>query len=356
MRGPGQSYWTILLFGLIGYPHSLQAVDLRAVVGLEYDDNPFESSSKKESGLVNRFFVATSGHLLKCPGGGLHLGYQGGVKRIWREDPQIRGSFGDVITNDLKISGHGRILRRLILSGAGNLKIKNVNQLSSEEGYLRGSMDASIAFHFGRGISGGTHYRWGGDDSRDADLPSVWLNESGLKISYRRSRRFQGHVNMVWRWMDYDRPALEMTPGGLRPRNLDQSDRLTEISAGLRIYHGMLVHAGYAFLNNRSNSFGYRFRAHRIRLVLTRHIAYEVDGQAYLTIQLRRYTEPLTPLPGAGSEVDEYEQNLLVLKLSRKLTSRVGMSVQYGSFRNGARRGGGFYRKNVYTISLEASI
>ena len=49
MRAPGQSYWTILLFGLIGYPHSLQAVDLRAVVGLEYDDNPFESSSKKKS-------------------------------------------------------------------------------------------------------------------------------------------------------------------------------------------------------------------------------------------------------------------------------------------------------------------
>ena len=78
--------------------------------------------------------------------------------------------------------------------------------------------------------------------------------------------------------------------------------------------------------------------------------------QVFVNVQFRAYGEPLSPLPGAVSEADEYEQTLMTLKLSKQLDERFGVSAQYGFFRNGARRSGAFYRKHVYTLSLEASL
>ena len=74
-----------------------------------------------------------------------------------------------------------------------------------------------------------------------------------------------------------------------------------------------------------------------------------------MNLQFRRYDDPLPPLPGGGSEADEYEQTVGIVKLSRQMTSCYGISLQYGFFRNGARRSGGFYRKH-YTLSLDASL
>lgn len=345
------------LLGLIGLVRPAGAADVRAALGVEYDDNPFEETVDRQDGWVNRFYVAASGHLLNRSWGRLQVRHQGGLKRFWRAERRTPGSYGDVVTNDLEVSGQARVTRGLTLSGGGNLKIKNVNRVSSEEGYLRGAVEGTVTGLFGRGISGAAHYRRGGDDSRDAALSDVSLHETGAEVSYGRSRRMQGRAGVTWRWLDYGRPALEWLPGGgVTPRTFRQSDRLREVSVSAQGYRGMLFQVSYAFLHNRSNSFGYGFWAHRFQALMIRQITYGVDGQAYVTFQFRRYTDPLTPLPGGRSEADEYEQTVAVLRLSRQVTSRCGVSVQYGAFRNGARGGAGFYRKNVYAFSVDASL
>jgi hypothetical protein len=262
-----------------------------------------------------------------------------------------------VVTNELEASTQAWLTGRVALSGQGNLKVKNVHQAPSEEGYLRGTVEGAVTGTFGQGITGAARYLRGGDDSRAATLPSASLHEAGAEVRYSRSRQVQGRAGVAWRWLTYGRPALERTRGGgVAPLTVDQSDLLWEVSAGAQVYRGMLIHAAYAFLHNRSNSFGYGFRAHRVQALLTRSIAREVDGQVYLTFQVRRYVDPLTPLPGGRSEADEYEQTVVLLKLSRQVTSRCGVSVQYGHFRNGALRSAGFYRKNVYAFSVDMSL
>jgi len=127
--------------------------------------------------------------------------------------------------------------------------------------------------------------------------------------------------------------------------------------AGIQYYRGVLVHANYAFIDNNSNSFGYGFKAHRVQVLLTRHLVYGVDGQLFFTSQVRRYDEELPgPFPAAGGEQEEYEQTLLSAKLSRQLSDRYGISWQYRYSRNGSRGEDGFFRKHVYTLAIDVAI
>ena len=127
--------------------------------------------------------------------------------------------------------------------------------------------------------------------------------------------------------------------------------------AGIQFYRGALVHASYALLDNQSNSVGYGFWAHRVQLLLTRHIAHQIDGQVFLTLQRRRYDEELPEfLPVTEVEEDEYEQTLFSLKLSRQMSERYDVSWEYRDARNGSRRGAGSFGKKVYSLALDISL
>ena len=118
----------------------------------------------------------------------------------------------------------------------------------------------------------------------------------------------------------------------------------------------MLTDLSYSRLDNRSNSLGYGFVAHRVQLLVSRALGWGVDGQVFLTVQRRAYDEDLDqPLPGSGDERDEYAQTMLFLKLARPLGPHYGVACQYRHARNGSRQGEGAYRKNTYGLSLEVS-
>jgi hypothetical protein len=283
--------------------------------------------------------------------------HQGGIKRFWDTARNVAGGAGDVVANHLAVSGRVRASPRIDLFGSGSVKLKQVTRVPGEEGYLRGLADAGLTAALQKGISGTIHYRVGADDARDVSLPEVSLRELGLEVRLRRSRRLTGRMAAVWRWLDYDRPALQVGPGGqivVMPHS--QSDLLREVTAGLLVYRGMLVRVTYSYLDNQSNSSGYGFRGHRVQVVVVRHLSGGVDGQVYVNLQTRDYEDLPLSIPGTSSEADEYEQSIAILKLSRQMTSRWGVSLQYGFFRNGARQAGGFYRKHVYTFSLDTSL
>ncbi len=356
MRGVGRVLGVVFL-GALGMAENGRAAEVRAVLGMTHDSNLFEAPVDPQGGWVNRFYVYASGYLLRRAGGYVAVQHQGGIKRFWQAERETAGGAGDVVVNQLEVTAQVRVAKQLVLSNRNMLKVKQVTRIPGEESYLRGSVEGRLSGRLGKGASGILYYRRGGDDSRDELLPEVTLHEVGVEGHYGRSRRLRGQVGLTWRWLDYDRPALERdSGGGVIPLRSRQSDLLRGLSARVQIYQGMLVHLTYGFLDNRSNSFGYGFSAHRLQVLVIRHLAHGVDGQAFFNLQLRRYDDPLIPLPGGGSEADEYEQTLGVLKLSRQVTDRVGVSLQYGFFRNGARRSDGFYRKHVYTLSVDTSL
>ena len=346
-----------VLLGLAGVSLPAEGAELRAVLGMEYDDNPFERTQNGHGAWVSRLYADASAFLLKRPRVRFRTQFQGGLKRYWREDRPSWEDPGEVLTGDIRMEGQVRILPRVSLASLGDLKIKGVTRVSSEEAYVRGAAEGAIAAQLGRSISGTLRYRRGGDDSRDKDLPSLSIQEAGLELNGGNSRRMRASLSLSRSWLNYGRPALDLLPDGSGlPLKSDQADLQNQASVRLQGYFGILVDGGYAFLHSSSNSFGYGFKAHSLRLLITRHIAFQVDGQVYLTFQFRSYDDPLPGASGNGSEADEYEQAVLILKLSRQITSRFGISISYGSFRNGARQGSEFYRRHVYAFSFESSL
>lgn len=340
-----------------------RAAEVRGVVAFSYDTNLFEAARDPQGGWVSRVHVSASGHLLKRPKGQVVVDYQGGIKKLWSEQPDPvdgsrgDGGRGDVVVNQVQVGGRIRLADRLTFAQSGTLKIKQVNRVPGEESYLRGTLEGRLNGRTrGGSATGGIFLRWAGDDSRDALLPEVSMREVGIDGRFGRSRQLRGHLGFSWRWLDYDRPALGLFGGDVTPHGaVTQSDLLRTATAGLQVYRGMLIHLTYGYLVNRSNSFGYGFSAHRLNVLLVRHLARGIDLQAYVILQFRTYDDPLVPLPLAGAESDEYEQTMGVLKLSRQFTGRIGASLQYSLVRNGARRTGDFYRKHVYALSLETS-
>lgn len=333
------------------------AAEVRAAAGMVYDDNMFEAPGDPQGGWISRFYFSCSGVPLKRPGGSVKLRYDGGLKRFWKSERSISGKFSTVLVNHLNVMGSSRVGRQNRVLGTGVLKMKRVDRVPEEEGYLRGALEGRIQRFFGQGVTGDLFYRFAEDDYRNIRLPDVFSSEAGGVVHYGKSRRFQMRLAGAFRWSEYSRRALYVGAGGeVGESETEQSDLLREVSAGLQIYRGMLVEFTYGFLHNTSNSFGYDFKAHRLRALLVRHLGWDLDAQMIANLQVRRYHDPLLLLPGRGSEENEYEQTLLVLKLSRQLSSRLDLSLQYGFVRNGARRSGSFYRKHTYAVSVEISL
>ena len=349
----------VALLAWLGGVEAPRAAEVRGVVAFSRDTNLFEATGDAQGGWVSRLHVSASGYLVRNPKGHVAVDYQGGIKKLWKEQPEPSdGGRGDVVVNQAQVGGRVRLTDRFTFSQSGMVKIKQANRVPGEESYLRGSLEGRLSGRTRSGsTTGGAYLRWGADDSRDALLPEVSMREVGVDARLGRSRRLRATVGISWRWLDYDRPALGISDGGVAPHVEDtQSDLLRSASVGLQVYRGALVHLSYALLSNGSNSFGYGYTAHRLNLLLVRHLTRGVDLQAYLILQFRTYDDPLIPFPQVGLESDEYEQTMGVLKLSRQLTRRIGASVQYSLIRNGARRAGDFYRKHVFAFSLETSL
>ena len=347
----------LAVLGLLALERPALGLDQRATLSLEYDDNPFETLERRRSGWINRLYVESSGRLIQTSRGGLQARHQWGLKRFWRAE-ETGGARGDVAVNQLELSGAARLHRRLALSWGTELKLKNVQRISSEESYLRGALWLNLKGQVAEKISGVLRYRRGEMDARNAILADGALRAVEFELGYGHSRRLQGRLSGSWHGLDYGRLQLvRQADGALRLGAGDQADRLREIKVHIQFYRAVLGHVSYAFVQNRSNSVGSAFRAHRLQLLLSRYLVGGIGGQAFLILQRRNYEEEFsTALPTTGIEESEYEHNLFSIKFFRKMTARYHVSWKYTYARNGSRQGEGSYRKNIYGLSLDISI
>ena len=328
---------------------------MRAVVGLEHDSNLFETAAGPQSGWISRIYIASSGYVLKKTPGYIHLGYRGGIKRYWTAANALP-ELGDVVANSLVLNGLVDLNKRVHFGGGGTLKVKQVNHVPGEEGYLRGSLSANVRGRLTDGLTALAKARVGADDSRDIALPEIVLREMGFECVYGKTRKFHTRIGVTWSWVDYDRPALSQTGQLIVPERFSQADLQRVISLETQLYQGMLAQFTYSHIRNTTNSFGYEYGAHRFRFLLVRHLVKGVDGQVFGNFQLRKYLDRLASFQGGLSEIDEYEQTFLSFKLSKQLSDRFDVSLQFGYARNGATSPGSFYKKHTSTISIDAAL
>ena len=228
---------------------------LRAAVGLEYDDNPFETrSGKQRSGWINRFFLSSSAHLKQSPRYLVRVRHQWGIKRYWKSE-RANGSRGDVVASHLELGGMAQLSERVSATWASEVKIKNVQRISSEESYLRGNLRLGVKGRLDNGFSGALRFRRGGDDARDTTLADLSVSEWGGEVAFSVGRMFTGRLAAAWRRLNYDRSVLRASEGEDGKAG-DQADRSRELKAAVQLYRGGLVNASYALLDNDSNSTG----------------------------------------------------------------------------------------------------
>lgn len=331
------------------------AEGMQAVAGLEYDDNPFETYPGRRGGWVSRFYLDTAGQLLDQSWGGIQIKHQWGFKRFWRGEGEAVPR-GEVMASELELEGLAQVHPRLQLSASSLLKVKNVNRISSQDSYLHGGLRAQAHLALGRGWTGSLRYQRSTEDPREADLADLSLQELGTDLTFNRGRRAQAHLGAAWRWLAYGQLArTHGSAGSVVFATHDQRDLERELRLGLSLNRKMLMDAGYALLDNHSNSLGYGFRAHQIELLLSRQLGLGVDGQFYLTTQRRRYRDELSP-DGPKVADEEYAQTLLFTKLTRQISTLYSLGFQYSYSRNGSRREEGFFRKHIYGFSLNISL
>lgn len=328
---------------------------MRATLGLEYDSNPFEGTASRRPGWVSRLYLCTGSRLMDRATAAVEMHHRAGVKRFWRRDAAATEA-GDVVANHMELRGTWRPTRPLAVDWGADVKLKNVQRVSSDESYLRGGAELGLTREWRRGISTTIELRRAGDDARDSALVDLARSKLGVKIRWRQSRRLVAEAGVRHHWLAYDRPVFVLGPAGKRLSTGPdtQKDRLREWHLGLQAYTRLLVQVGYTYLDNTSNSAGYAYRAHRLRMTLARHLGYGVDGHLFVAAQRRDYTDDLTSVaPRDANAQNEYEQTLISVRLARQLSNRYGLSWRYRWARSGNARSGQFYRKGVYSISID---
>jgi hypothetical protein len=329
----------------------------RATLALEYDDNPYESGVSRRAGLVSRLYVSTGSRVLDQPRIAIDVHHRCGFKRFWRRDPLAREA-GDVVANHLEVGGVWQPVARLMLDWGTDIKLKNVQRVSSEESYLRGGLRASLVGRINESLSATLDLQQSADDARDSVLVDLRQRELGTRLHWQRGRELSVQAGLRWHWLRQDRPILILDSElGLIESARRQRDKLRELSLECQVYARLLAQIGYSTVDNHSNSLGYAYRSHQLRVTLARYLKYGVDGHLHVAAQTRTYTDDLSAVAGdSANGMDEYDQTVVSLRLRRPLSERYGVSWQYQWARNGSMATDESYRKAVYSVAIDMEI
>lgn len=346
--------WAIACFFLLLATRPISAAEIRAVYRTDLDSNPHELTAGERRGLVSRFFLTASGVPLNHRRGALVLEQQSGVKRFWTASATGQES-GDVFINQLVVRGHFWVTDGFKAFTGAQFKFKQATRAPGEESYLNGFFHFGLSARANAFLTGRAFVQAGGDDSRDLNLPETSFVELGAALVYARHRHLTGNMHIGYRRTAFERSALaNARDADIEEAGDQQRDRLLSVGVDVQAAYRAVIKLSYTYLKNRSNSFGYPFVAQQVEGIFAVGSKFGVDVQGFTKFQLRSYDETLPD--EVFSAVDEYAQAIAVLKLSRQLSRRYGISGRFEWSRNGARRGKAFYRKRVFAFSVEAGL
>ncbi len=331
-------------------------VTVRAKIGLEYNDNVFEETDDRTGGLTVRSYLDLSSTPFRSRRVLTSLQYQGALKRYLSSPTQDSLSAAEPIINSLNLSLQHELTKGIVTAIEGEIKNRTLTDrgkrhLPSQVGYLQGAAGLSLKVRLAGNLSGTFSYLRSFANFRELQELNFWAQEAGFYLDRRFSRGPRCRLGASWKRFKFNRGSLN---GRLEQGGKLQRDTLRRVEVDFKFYKVLLISGGYAFLKNRSNSYGYSFNAHRLTVALGKTFPKEISLQLYGILQLKRYTEhiqgfPLVPIPR------ETEGNLFVVKLSKDITDRCGIDAQYGLYRDESVRGDGFHTKSLYSCSLSLS-
>lgn len=327
---------------------------VRGRIGFEHSSNPERRASSAGGGWALRSYVSSGATLFRSDRTYARVQYQSGIRRRFTQNAQGGGRPGVTVLNDVELDLYRGLSDALTLALSGRIKSKSVTRIPWENGYLQESGRGVLKARAPLGIAGELLYARTAEAPEDSARAGFSVSEIQIKISRYFTRRLRSYLQFSHKNLDFDRRAEVLISDPPQTRleatDRDREDRLRQFDLGLQVYRGGMLSLSYAYQSNRSNSYGYAFRAHRIVLLSTSTVPFDAVLQTYGIFQIREYTEAL---PGPAPEYEEeYEHTVLTAKLSRMIVEPYELEVEYSLRRSGLRDANSRYTEHVGGIAF----
>jgi len=309
-------------------------LELKAKVGLEYDDNVFEQIEDRVGGLAAKFYMSLSSTPFRSRKTRVSLTYRCGCKKYLGSPSHGSLSTPEPIVNYLKLALAHRLTEDVIFGIHGEVKGRALRDKGreyplSQYGYiqkivglsLRTNLTTSLVTTFSCRMYSVRFDRYPESDHLSAEVL--------IGMKKRLYRRLWVELRALLRRSDF-----EMYP----PTREHRRDILREVGVSFRSYNGFLINCGYSFLKNTSNTYGYGFRTHRLTLLFGKALTRHLNFQLYCVLRFKRYVETVRGFLPVVSLPEEMEGNVIVARLSGDISRHLGFDVQYSLRRDEATR------------------
>jgi len=322
-------------------------LELKAKVGLEYDDNVFEQIEDRVGGLAAKFYMSLSSTPFRSRKTRVSLTYRCGCKKYLGSPSHGSLSTPEPVVNYLKLALTHRLTEDVIFGIHGEVKGRALRDKGreyplSQYGYiqkivglsLRTNLTTSLVTTFSCRMYSVRFDRYPESDHLSAEVL--------IGMKKRLYRRLWVELRALLRRSDF-----EMYP----PTREHRRDILREAGVSLRLCGGFLISCGYSFLKNTSNTYGYGFRTHRLTLLFGKAFTKHLSFQLYSVLRFKRYIEAVQEFFPTVSLPEEMEGNVIVVRLSGDISRHLGFDVQYSLRRDETTRNV-FHTKSLCSSSL----
>lgn len=291
--------------------------------------------------------------------------YLGGFKRhfgVVEDEPDLSSQF----VNEGRISYVRRLTEDLALSARMGLKDRTWTDrffLLNEDAFRRYSGEIGLTLNLDpvdprkpARLEAGFRYSDIEFDHLDQAFGN-WLVGAHVALAKRFDETLETRWSYSFDQVRYPgRGTLEPgdAPQGIfGPARERQEDHIHELGAEMEWFGEVGIVADYRFRFNDSNSFGFTHFSHNVGLQLLRELPWGMFAQAYGTVELRAFTEPVPSLEGGGSlDIGEAANNVMMLRLVKDVTPNSSLEVKYARYRNESLTLNDFFTKNIYAIGI----
>jgi hypothetical protein len=318
--------------------------DQRILLGLEIDDNIAESLSlpKSDGSLVLTY---ENKSVLHHPNSSLLLTYSGGL--------QLYQNYGSENKSIHEASTKFQYYYKRVSLGLHALgKSKYLFDKNGDYGLLYVNPFARLSLNKRLALLPGFKY----ETLKYAHYSD--FNYAGEFFSLLMTANIHQNISVnpeaSFGSIHLNRPAYRlMPPDQWVPQDVKHQDDYT--NAGLLIdwySRGLLVNVGYYFQTAKSNSDGFSFAKHLVKLIIVKQLGrYFIKG--FCTLEKKNYTDKTVASLPTDIDTERRQSNCVVLDLSRDIRTKTTLTLRMAWYTNESLLPQKYYQKTLVNFLID---
>jgi len=313
--------------------------------GIEYDDNVEESrDSSFSDGLMklvlnsklryfqNKWFV--------------QFNYHGGMQYYFASQ------FENKFSHDFSGSVSYWQSRRVRIGGNFHARLKAYSRRNWD--YYLTDYETFISFPFFRSEIT-FYYTLQGLNYLSYDQFDFGVDKFALAFQTKMGKYNTFRLKGCLQYIDFTRYALSYDPllDEVIFTEQKQKDENSYFSFQWRYQKKWLLSTEYLYQNNKSNSYGFSYRFHRITLSAATHFKMGVLMRVFAGLQRKKYAEALDKLIVTELDSERERSNFIIFDFSKDITQHLSALIRLSYYYNESPIPGRYYQKSLSSFSLE---